>query len=134
MSVETNILASDHWYQGEDKVFTWAVVNASGVALDISTYALQWILTDGTATTDSVRLTKATGGTGITAVNVNGTNDGARVQIDDTDTIAAIVAPATEGVVQIAAGTYHYELWRTDAGSEGVLAYGTAVLLPARRR
>jgi hypothetical protein len=55
-------------------------------------------------------------------------NDGARVAIVDTDTIAA------DGSVVIAAGMYWYELWKVDEGDEQRLAFGDAYLHASGRR
>lgn len=70
-------------------------------------------------------LTKATGGSGITIGNgdtagwppeLTGANTVIVIAIDDTDTDS------------LEADYYHYEVKRTDAGQEAIVAYGTITL------
>lgn len=123
MSVNSPITASDRWFQGEDKTLTFATVDEAGAALTLTGFTVKFFLYSR----------RGAGGTllGIwvaSFVNVNGTADGARITIADTDTITA------PGVETIAPSTYWYELWRTDEGAEQLLASGDAVLLQSRRR
>lgn len=70
-------------------------------------------------TSDVARVSKATGGSGITIGNGSGTNDRATVTLTHADTR------------DLKSGLYQWALWRTDAGFENVLGFGTLVLSDA---
>ncbi len=67
---------------------------------------------------DSLVVSKATGGSGITIGNGSGTDDRATIAIADTDTADW---PAGRD--------YSWSLWRAEAGSDIPLAYGPATLV-----
>ncbi len=67
---------------------------------------------------DSLVVSKATGGSGITIGNGSGTDDRATIAIADTDTAGW---PAGRD--------YSWSLWRAEAGSDIPLAYGNATLV-----
>lgn len=127
MSINSPIRAEDRWFQGEDRDLEFTVVDAAGAAVNCVTFQLLWKLYDSQSS-GVVRLSKASGGGGITTFGVASTSDGIRVAIADTDTITGA------GAETIAAAIYWYELWRTDEGSERLLASGDAVLQASRRR
>lgn len=116
-AIESAIAESEHWFAGEAATFRYDVTEADGVTAQVMTgWALTWELK--TSRTGTVLLTK-TVGDGVTIGNGSGTDDRASVAVDAEDTEA------------IAAGIYHQQLRRTDAGSEKVLSFGDAHLLSA---
>ena len=119
MSNFVPITAAHGWFQGEDQGFTIPIVDAAGAPVNISTFTLLWQLY-----VDGVLMLSKVG----SAVTVNGTSDGFRWTVADTDTIS--VAPA----VVIPDGLHYHEGWKTNEGDEQMLFYGDARLLPARRR
>ena len=114
MSKEQNITAADHWFKGEDKSVVWDIVDANGSAQNMTGWTVTFNLYS-TKSTGSALLTKT-----AALSNGDGTNDRATITVADTDT------------EPLPAGTYIYELVRSDAGSEQVLAYGTAILLTTK--
>ncbi len=98
---------------------TLAPVNLTG-------YQLEWTLYTSAVEGRTV-LIPAKSAT-ITLADVDGTSDGAVIPLVHNDTMSAA------GVELVAPGTWWHELWRTNAGSERLLAYGTFVLLPSARR
>lgn len=120
MAIEQNVTADDHWFAGEDKQFQFNVVDSAGNTQVMTGWTLEWVLRR-TAASATATLTKTTSN-GIAISNGAGTNDRATVTLTDDDT------------VNLVTGQYEYALRRTDAGTEQVLAYGTAQLLkPATR-
>jgi hypothetical protein len=114
MAVEFNITQSDNWFVGEDKTFLVDVVQSDGSTPQAMTgWALTHEIMDRAGGT--VQLSH-TVGDGITIGNGDGTNDRATVTITDA-----------EGET-LGAGTYYHRLRRTDAGSEQMLSFGSAVL------
>lgn len=132
MSKNSPITAADGWFQGEDKRIEFDCVDSTGAPQNCSAFTLLFKLFTQQGSAGTLLFSKS--GAAITTFNSAGTDDGVRVQISDTDTIAAIVVPATAGVELVAPGTYWYELWKTDEGDEQLLAYGDAVLQGSRRR
>ena len=118
MSVEAAITAAANWFIGEDRIFSFTVLNAAGAAQNISGWALEWTLRAG-PTSPATLLTKTTvSGIAITDA-VNGV---CQVTITDTDTLA------------LETGQHYHTLKRTDDGSEAVLSFGVAVLRLAASR
>lgn len=114
MATQSNITASDYWFIGEDKTLSFAVVDASAVAVNITGWALEWVLRRDAG--DAALITK-TVGSGITITN--GAGGLCSVAIADTDTD------------NLDEGGYWHALRRTDAGTETVLSFGEVVLLAA---
>lgn len=111
MSVESNIQLSDFWFRGEDKTIEFTVFQADGTtAQDITGWALQFELCDLADPPVSQFIKTTVSGIVIT----DAANGVLEVTILDTDTDP------------LAPGKFQYELRRTDAGLEAVLAHGTA--------
>ena len=106
--IQNITITSHHMHEGEDRTVRHDVVDSSDVAVDMTGWALRWELYDSAGTS---KFTKTTG-SGIVIGNGADTGDRATVTIDAADTDA------------LAAGTYHYELARTDSGNKIVLAMG----------
>lgn len=124
MAFEQNIGATEDYFLGEDKILDFEVYDNTGAAIqDITGWAMRFRLRkqlDG----DPIVFTKTTGGSGITITGTYNSDPAtntqrARVTIDDTDTD------------NLQPGNYPYNLWRTDSGSETVLAYGYVTLKAA---
>lgn len=116
MARESPIRKSDNWFIGEDKVLQFTIDDGGDppLAVDITTFTLTFTLRSClNFPPDAPDLTK-TSPAGITIHD--GPNGIARVLIDDVDTDA------------FEPGRYFYELKRTNAGFEQVLAFGEAIL------
>jgi hypothetical protein len=124
MSVNSPITAAARWTQGEDKRLEWTVVDAAGAPVNCTAFTFLFELFPSQFS-GSKLLSRNT----VTLFNVNGTNDGVRVQIADTDTI-----DQATGAELIPAGAYWYEFWKTNEGDEQLLASGSAELQASRRR
>ena len=99
-----------------------------GKVLDITGWALEWVLrsSPGGTTALITKTTAAGGGISIT----DGASGVCRVTIADTDTLNAAGDPP----VELNPGRYYKTLRRTDDGTEVVLSFGEAVLRqPATR-
>lgn len=117
MSKTANIGQSDRWYREEAKQLLFDIVDEDEASIDVSGYALLWVLeelTPGGVPVDI--LTKASGGSGITVEDGQETNDRVVVQIDQAD---------TEGLEP---AVYRHSLWRTDTPNRALLLEGTAML------
>ena len=118
MSKTSNIELADRWYRGEAKNLAFDIVDANDAALDVSSFALTWVLeTGGGEATDTLK--KTTGGSGITVVDGAGTKDRVVVAITAADTLT------------LAPQVYRHSLWRTDANNEQLLSEGSAMLQAA---
>ena len=131
MSVNSPITASHRLFQGEDRNIEFTVTDSAGAPQNCFSFTLAFFVFESSSR--GTKLLDISAGA-ITLFDVNGTNDGIRVAIADTDTIAAIVPPALVGEIIIPAGTYWYELWRVDEGYEHPLATGDFTLRSAGRR
>ena len=118
MSVDAPIADTENWFIGDDVPLDFTVVDENGDAVDITGYALEWVLreTPGSAT---ATITKTTSD-GITITG--GPAGKCRAAIADTDTI------------DLSPGRYFHTLKRTDDGLETVLSFGQAVLQQAATR
>jgi len=139
MALERNF-AENKYFVGEDKELEFEILGddvvlsateldedgnpavVSGTPVDVTGWALTWILRNSQSAADPALLTKATGGSGIQITgSYNATRDlntqRVLVTVEDTDTWNP---PTTE----FAAKEYAYSLKRTDAGSETVLVFG----------
>lgn len=119
MTDEANIPASTRWFVGADKdlritVYDGPESDTTREVVDITGYSLEFILYDG----NTPIITKTTGAGIAITIPIEGV---AIVTIEDTDTDA------------IAGGDYGFELWRTDAGNEDVLSFGTVTLRATKR-
>jgi hypothetical protein len=117
MAYEDAIEDSDQWHVGEDKSLTVTVYQSDGTtAQNITGWALEWVLKQAYSD-DAVLLSKTT----VSGIALTTPLSGiCTVTIDDTDTD------------NLPAGRYVHVLRRTDAGSESVLTYGTALLKKSR--
>lgn len=100
--------SAHHVHEGEDRTVRHDVVDGSEAVVNMTGWALRWELYDSAGTSKFIKTT----GAGIAIGNGAGTGDRATVTIDAAD---------TDG---LAAGTYKYELTRTDSGNKIVLARG----------
>ena len=110
MAKEQNITSAENWFKTEDKQIIWYITDSAGSPQTMSGWTVAFNLYSAKTSANAL-VTKS-----ATISNGDGTDDRAVVTVADTDTET------------LAAGTYVYELVRTDAGSEQVLAYGTALL------
>jgi len=102
---------------GEDRTINIDVNQADGsTAQSMTGWALSWFLMDKPEGTALATLTTASE---ITIGNGDGTDDRAAITVADTVTEALTDSSAL----------YWHELWRTDAGSESRIAYGTVHIL-----
>lgn len=115
---------ADEAFIGTDFQRIYHVLNEDeDEAIDISGWALSWMLKRKLTMLDAdASVTKSTATTGVSIGGLYNATPGSNLQratvtILDTDTDA------------LAAGIYYYELKRTDAGLETVLAYGEMELL-----
>lgn len=118
MSVEAPIPISDNFFIGEDRVLEFTVVDENDAAVDITSYALEWVLRRKRGS-PSADITKTTG-SGITITD--GPNGVCEVAIDDTDTLT------------LSPEQYFHTLRRTDDGLETVLSFGDLFLQQAATR
>jgi len=119
MTTEAHIAQSDNLFTGTDKVLQFTVVDSAGAAQAITGWALLFVMVPWPVTgalASGWKLSKTTGA-GITITN--GAGGICQVAIADTDT------DAIKGNEQ---PIFYYELRRTDAGNEDVLAYGKVTL------
>ncbi len=137
MAREYNFEKTANIFVGEDKQVKFPVYDddsseAVKPALDVSGFAMTWILRKSDTAADAL-LTKATGGQGIT---VTGTFD-ADPSVNTQRVVVALADTDTAdntGAVLIKPGKYRYSLKRTDADSETILAFGNFVLREATAR
>lgn len=111
MSVESPITSDHNWFKGEMKVLRFTVDGVSA-ADPIAGWAMEWTLNSRRSKEGVLYKGTATGG-------IVGSGSVADVTIQASDTFS------------LPEGSYNYVLRRTDAGNEGVLAYGPAVLRDA---
>jgi hypothetical protein len=122
MAVRSDITADDAWFIGEDKTLSYEVLDENSVPVDVSGYALLWVLRNPPKQANRALLIVKTTDSGITITGVYNSVRASNTQrvvvtVDDTDTDA------------LGGGTYECALKRTDDGSESVLSYGEVVLL-----
>lgn len=120
MPTQSNITADHELFSGKDRTLSFTITDSAGSAQAITGWAMQFTLTNINDRSGTALITK-TVGSGITITN--GAGGICQVAIADTD---------TDGLVGSDAPRYWYELARTDAGNEDVLAYGTVVLRQGR--
>ena len=126
MARQQQIGDSEDWFLGEDKTLEFEIYNASGTIQDVTGWSLAWyVRTMGDS--DKKILTKATGGSGVTIT-------GSYNSDPDTNTQRVGVAVADTDIENFQPGKYQHALWRTDAGNETVLSYGTLTWKKADRR
>lgn len=108
---------------GTDYSYSFAVLNADETeAEDVSTWALSWMLkTDANLADSAASLTKTT----VSGIAISGVYNATPA----SNTQRAVVTIADTDTTSLIAGNYAWELKRTDAGSETVLAYGTITLI-----
>lgn len=118
MAQEVNITKEHEFFTGTDRVLQFSVVDADDVAVNITGWALQWVLVRAPgAAASSGHLVSKTVGSGITITN--GAGGVCQVAVEDAD---------TDGLEGSDSPLYRHELRRTDGGNEDILAYGTVVL------
>ena len=116
--VRTNIGAGDNFTPGEDRTGRWAVVDANDDAeTDFTGWTFAWYLVRSLDTAQGV--TKLAARALITKTSGDGIDSSTEPNVDVTIDAA--------DSVELAPGTYAYELWRTDSGNVRRLAYGSMV-------
>lgn len=139
------ISKQDEWFTGKDKVFSYVVLDFDDEPEDITGWALAWRLFDKGAAAGAVARIEKTTSSGITIQTVAKSTLvsqlAARWSIgaDITDGWASTVKVAEVAIADtdtdaLPGAEYYSELVRTDAGSEDVIAYGPAWLLPSPTR
>lgn len=104
---------------GADHQFIFTVLNASSAAaVDITGWALSWMVKRQAKDTDATKLLQMT--TALGSIAISGTYAAA----PEANTQVATVTVADTDTDAIAPGLYRYELKRTDGGLEAPLAYG----------
>jgi len=115
---QQDILGDDAYLQGTDFTYPCEILNgAETAAIDISGWALSWLVKRYKADADNAALITKTTSSGIAiAGSYNSDPDVntqlATITVEDTDTTA------------LSPGIYYHELKRTTAGSETILIYG----------
>ena len=104
---------------GRDHQFECEILNtAQTAAVDISTWALAWMVKRYTSDADVAALVSKTTGAGIA---VTGSFDAD----PEDNTQLAVVTIEDSDTTSLNPGLYFHELKRTDAGFETTLIYGT---------
>ena len=114
MPQKSDVTKADEWFTGKDKLLRFTVVDSTGAAVDITGWAVTYVLVPVGSDANVVPMISKTVGSGITLTTP--ASGILTVTIADTDTDDTL------------GGTYYYELRRTDASNEDVLAYGTVEL------
>lgn len=105
-------------FLGTDYEYPFTILNAAeDTAINISGWTLSWMVKRKKSDADANKLLEKTTGSGIT---ISGTFNAD----PDVNTQKATVSVADTDTDTLPAGLVYYELKRTDAGSETVLAYG----------
>lgn len=122
MASEENIRPDDNFFLNEDKTLTFgAVLDSDGAGVNISGWALSWMLKRLITDSDSDAVITKTTSSGIA---ITGSYNSTLA----SNTQRAVVTIADTDTSSLSAGIYHHELKRTDAGLETVLSFGTARL------
>jgi hypothetical protein len=120
MAIQQNITAADGWFTGEDKTLEFEVLEPDGATPeDVTGWALEWQLRPVANAADPPTLSKVP--------TIIGTYNAVRA----TNTQRVEVTIAASDTAALTARTYQHALKRTDAGSETVLSYGSALLQTA---
>lgn len=91
-------------------------------SIDISGWALSWMVKRHPEQADNLALlTKTTGAGDIAIAGVFNSNPDSNLQ----RATLTLTDDATDTAAEVPPGLFHWELKRTDAGFETVLAYGT---------
>ena len=128
MAKQQDIVGDDAHLQGTDFTYPCQILNgAETAAIDISGWALSWMVKRYKADADlSALITKTTSSGIAIAGSYNADPDVstqlATITVEDTDTTT------------LSPGLYYHELKRTTAGSETVLIYGLFELLDTVHR
>lgn len=124
MAREFVIGDDDHpLFIGEDKFIDIALENDTGGPLTVpGGWTFEWVLRKNASAT-AVIVSKTTGAGQITVIDtILGPQTGARVEIDDTDTVS------------LEPEIYYHTLRRSNAGAKTVLSYGPVILRYAATR
>ncbi len=116
MSKAAQIEQSDRWFRGEEKILTFDIVDADEEPIDVSGFAMSWVLQeqhDGEGDVLAVSSPTITVGDGVA------TDDRVSVPIESSAT--ASLEPRV----------YRQSLWRTDTETPQLLASGSAMLQQA---
>ncbi len=132
MAEKVNIDSTDGWFIGEDQVFNFHILTppsaVTGIRtpVDIAGWTFEWKVRINRGDSDPAPLTKASG-SGIAIV---GTYNADR----DLNTQRVQVTVSSADTDPLAPRKYWHSLKRTNAGSETILADGTADLQQATTR
>ena len=120
MATETNI-ATGVVFVGEDHTLRFTVTNSGSTAVDITGWAVEFIMSplDTTA---------------VASATLNYTTSGGEIALTTPTSGVLDVAIADSDTAAITAQRYRYSLRRTDAGLETVLAYGDLFMTPTAAR
>lgn len=109
MSVEVDIVLSDNYFQGEDKLLDCFVVDKGGIPVNITGWTI------------SFRLAATLGGADILGTPIAG------VIVDALVGHYTITIPSIDTLGQNPV-TYYYTIRRTNTGARNELSFGTLVL------
>ena len=124
MAREQHLGASENWFIGEDKTIPFQIYSSDeATIIDITGWALAWYMRRE-IDADTKVLTCTTGGSTITITGTYNSDP-------DVNTQRANIIIADTDTDNLQPGQYYYSLWRTDAGNETVLAFGTVTLKKA---
>jgi hypothetical protein len=99
------------FFIGADTTFEIPVYDACNGAQVMTGWALEFVLRD--PATNAVLLTKTSAASQISLSDLTATDDQANVTVLRADTLTAVEQP------------YAFTLWRTNAGANTVISYGT---------
>ena len=114
----------DSIFIGEDLTFRIQMVTKNSAGADVVEGDISgnaYAMTVKQAPEDTAALIDLATGAGITFAN----GDTALNELAGADTVMVIAMPDTETELITSEGLYHFDIWRTDGGSESLVAFGT---------
>ena len=118
MAKETNLTGDDGYWLGTDFSYAYHIKNeAEDTSIDITGYALSWMVKRNASDADADALVTYTTASGITIAGTFNATPASNTQ-------RATVAVVDTDTHNLPPGLYRYELKRTDAGAETILAFG----------
>jgi hypothetical protein len=121
MAVKSDITTAHMFFAGEDKQLEFEVLDADSLPVDVSGWAIDWLLRQKAEDVETPLIWKTT----ADGIAVTGTYNAVRA----TNTQRVVVTLVDTDTERLPGKTYKHALKRTDDGSEAVLAYGDLVLL-----
>lgn len=130
MSIEFNVTAADKFFMGEDKTIDFTIFGPDGVTpLDVTGLPLEWNMRKTDKADDPAIMTKAIG-SGLTIIGVYNATPATNTQRVRATFVPADTTPATAPLVKPNIA-YRHSLKRKDAGSAGILSFGSITFLQA---